>query len=78
MSALWVVLVNRWTLAAADLSNANLSGANLTGIKSGLIVGSPSALPIDWQLTQKYLIGPGTNLTGAMKVGIVVVVRAVE
>ena len=67
MSALWVVL-----------AGADLSGANLTGIKSGLIVGSPSALPTEWQLTQKYLIGPGANLTGVMKVGIVAVVRAVE
>jgi len=59
-------------MSGADLSEDNLSGANLSGtnlssadlsmVNSGGIIGTPSALPINWSLVQGYLIGPGANL----------------
>jgi len=52
-------------LTGATLTGANLTDANLTSVTSGGIVGSPSALPINWQLTQGYLSGPEANLSGA-------------
>ena len=52
-------------LASANLTGATLTGAVLTGVSSGGIVGSPSALPANWQMTQGYLIGPEANLTSA-------------
>ena len=44
---------------------ADLTGANLTNVSSGGITGTPNALPINWQLTSGYLIGPEANLTAA-------------
>ncbi|MEM7141350.1 MAG: pentapeptide repeat-containing protein [Actinomycetota bacterium] len=48
------------TVAGLDLSNAEL-----TGIRSGGIVGTPAALPPNWQLVDGYLLGPEANLDGA-------------
>ena len=56
-------------LSGVELSNANLSGANLSSVISGNITGSPSALPVNWQLIQGYLVGPFVNLAGADLVG---------
>ena len=52
-------------LLFANLVGADLTGACLHGVTSGGIVGSPIALPTNWQLTQGYLIGPGANLLDA-------------
>jgi uncharacterized protein YjbI with pentapeptide repeats len=57
------------TLTGADLTSAILTGATLTDVTSGGIVGSPSTLPMNWQLTQGYLIGPQANLSGAALTG---------
>jgi uncharacterized protein YjbI with pentapeptide repeats len=61
-------LVNA-NLAGADLTDTNLSGANLTGVMSGLITGTPSALPPDWGLVGGYLLGPTANLSNANLAG---------
>jgi uncharacterized protein YjbI with pentapeptide repeats len=56
-------------LTGSDLAGANLAGVNLNTIATGGIIGTPSALPTNWELIAGYLIGPGTyivssNLTG--------------
>ena len=53
------------TLPGANLSGANLSGANLELVSSGGIVGTPSTLPTNWELVDRYLIGEHANLNGA-------------
>jgi uncharacterized protein YjbI with pentapeptide repeats len=52
-------------LRDANLSNTNLSGASLEFVSSGGIVGTPSALPTEWQLIDGYLIGPEAELSDA-------------
>ena len=52
-------------LTNANLTGAGLTGATLTGVTSGGIIGSPGVLPTNWQLTSRYLIGPGASLLGA-------------
>jgi uncharacterized protein YjbI with pentapeptide repeats len=52
-------------LEGVDLSSVNLAQANLNGVKSGGILGTPSALPPNWLLRNGYLVGPGADLTGA-------------
>ncbi len=52
-------------LSGIDLSGIDLSGVDLSGVSSGNIVGIPLALPTSWSLINKYLIGPGANLTDA-------------
>ena len=49
-------------LTGANLSSADFTGADLTGVISGGITGTPAALPVGWQLTNGYLIGPDANL----------------
>ena len=51
-------------LSNADLSNADLTGADLTGVISRNITGSPT-LPVDYQMVNGYIIGPGVNLSNA-------------
>jgi uncharacterized protein YjbI with pentapeptide repeats len=51
-------------LAGANLTGANLSGTTLTGVSSGNIIGTPSALPTNWQLVGGYLLGPDADLAG--------------
>jgi uncharacterized protein YjbI with pentapeptide repeats len=58
-------LLEHASLAGADLANANLTGAGLTLATSGGITGTPSALPVNWQLGNGYLMGPDADLTGA-------------
>jgi uncharacterized protein YjbI with pentapeptide repeats len=63
-----------YTLSNAIVTGANLAGVNLTGaslesIESGGIVGTPSALPTDWELISGYLFGPGTLIVGANLTG---------
>ena len=53
------------TLTGADLTNAGLSGAYLSNVSSGGITGRPSSLPVGWQLSKGYLIGPKADLTDA-------------
>ncbi len=52
-----------------NLAGADLTDATLTGVYSGGIAGTPVALPSDWQLhgaeNDRWLIGPGANLTNA-------------
>lgn len=52
--------LNRTNLAGIDLSTATLSG-----VRSGGITGKPASLPARWILAGGYLIGPGSNLSGA-------------
>ncbi len=62
-------------LNTADLSATNLSGANmnnvdlvnaiLDNVQSGGVTGTPTALPVDWILTNGYLFGPNADLSGA-------------
>lgn len=51
-------------LGYANLTGADLTGANLTGTISGNIVGSPK-LPVQWQMSNGYFIGPGAHLVNA-------------
>ena len=53
------------TLTGADLSGTDLSNSTLYGATSGGIVGTPAALPDQWNLTNGYLVGPGAILTSA-------------
>ncbi|MDA7935990.1 pentapeptide repeat-containing protein [bacterium] len=62
-------------LSNTDLSGADLSGADLTRIASGLIEGTPVALPDGFQLINGYLVGPsafliGADLSGANLIGV--------
>ena len=52
-------------LRGANLSDANLGEANLTNIQSTGIVGTPKTLPPDWQLINRFLVGPRANLSNA-------------
>lgn len=47
---------------SATLSGAKLTGAILTGAMSGKITGTPAALPVNWDLVNGYLLGPGANV----------------
>ncbi len=49
-------------LFGADVTGADFTGADLTGLGSGSLIGTPTALPAGWQLTNGYLVGPGANL----------------
>lgn len=51
-------------LTGTTLTGAYLADADLTGAVSGGVVGQP-ALPAGWTVVNGYLVGPGTNLTGA-------------
>ena len=57
------------TLSAATLTGADLSDATLEDVSSGDIIGTPSALPTDWESVNGYLIGPEANLTSANLTG---------
>jgi uncharacterized protein YjbI with pentapeptide repeats len=52
-------------LTETTVNSVNLTGATLSGVTTGGLVGTPAALPTDWQLTNGYLIGPEANLTNA-------------
>ena len=52
-------------LKGANLSDANLGEANLTNIQSTGIIGTPKTLPPDWQLINRFLVGPRANLSNA-------------
>jgi len=52
-------------LRGANLSDANLGEANLTNIQSTGIIGTPKTLPSDWQLINRFLVGPRANLSNA-------------
>jgi uncharacterized protein YjbI with pentapeptide repeats len=54
------------TLTDTILEGATLADATLTGVVSGGIIGTPSHLPVDWEFTMGYLVGPGANLTDAI------------
>ena len=52
----------------ADMRSTNLADAvlpSLLRVRSGNIVGVPSALPAGWRLVAGYLVGPTANLRGA-------------
>jgi uncharacterized protein YjbI with pentapeptide repeats len=53
------------TLSHTNLTGADLTGASLAGVISGVITGTPLALPAGWLLVSGYLVGPGANLTNA-------------
>ncbi|HEY2505929.1 MAG TPA: pentapeptide repeat-containing protein [Streptosporangiaceae bacterium] len=59
-----VANVSGSTFTGATITGANLSAAFLPGVISGGVTG-PASLPDFWQLVGGYLIGQGTNLTGA-------------
>jgi uncharacterized protein YjbI with pentapeptide repeats len=50
-------------LKGANLSDANLGEANLTNTQSTGIIGTPKTLPPDWQLINRFLVGPSANLS---------------
>lgn len=52
-------------LKGANLSDTNLDEANLTNIQSTGIIGTPKTLPPDWQLINRFLVGPRANLSNA-------------
>ncbi len=53
-------------LQGADISNANFSSAILTHVKSGNVTASQAPyLPPYWSLYRGYLLGPGTDFSGA-------------
>ena len=53
-------------LQGARLSGANLLKANLVGVRSGNVYASTAPrLPLPWKLFKGYIVGPGSNLTGA-------------
>jgi uncharacterized protein YjbI with pentapeptide repeats len=53
-------------LNGVGLTGATLTGAILTGVQSGGVIGTPAALPTNWQVVDGYLVGPGANLTNAV------------
>ena len=54
------------TIAGADVVGVLLGRSTLARLKSGGLVGTPStALPLPWALMNGYLVGPGSDLTGA-------------
>ena len=46
----------------ANLDHADLQYTSLIGVSSGGITGTNVLLPIDWQLTAGYLVGPSADL----------------
>lgn len=52
-------------LTNAVLTNVDLANADLNKVKSGSITGTPAALPVNWQLINGYLVGPGARLRAA-------------
>jgi len=52
-------------LTGALISKANLSEVSIAGLKSGKLVGQPSAMPTSVRLINGYLIGPGADLQNA-------------
>lgn len=52
-------------LRGVNLSDVNLGEANLTNIQSTGIIGTPKTLPPDWQLINRFLVGPRANLSNA-------------
>lgn len=71
----WVLVDGYLIGPTADLRGANLSGVNLAnldlshaqleGVRSGGIIGTPSALPEHWGIAGGYLFGPSADLSGA-------------
>lgn len=58
------------TLAQADLTGCTVAGTNLyaataTGLKSGGLIGTPSAIPMGWVLFNGNLVGSHARLDGA-------------
>jgi uncharacterized protein YjbI with pentapeptide repeats len=51
-------------LHGADITGVDLSGATLSGVRSGSLVGPPSALPTGWSYVDGFLIGNGADLSG--------------
>ena len=49
----------------ANLSSVNLQNTSLIGVSSGGITGTNALLPLNWQLTAGYLVGPSANLSNA-------------
>ena len=62
-------LVNA-NLSDTTLTNANLADASLSNVSSGGITGTPSTLPLGWDVQGGYLIGPGANLSDAQLAGV--------
>lgn len=56
-------------LVKTTLANANLTGATLKSVRSGDLVGAPSALPTDWTIRLGYLVGPWAYLASATLIG---------
>ena len=51
-------------LTGANLDNASLANTSLGNLISGELTGIPTILPAGWIITNGYLIGPGSSLTG--------------
>ena len=52
------------TLSGLKLGSVDFSKANLTAVKSSKLSGTPT-LPLHWQMSSGYLLGPKANLSGA-------------
>ena len=56
-------------LANTDLAGTALTGSELVAVTSGGITGIPASLPVNWNITDGYLIGPKDNLADANLAG---------
>lgn len=57
--------VTNATLTGAIVEGTNLAVGSLLGIRSGGLIGTPSALPLGYRLVSQYLVGPNVYLTNA-------------
>jgi uncharacterized protein YjbI with pentapeptide repeats len=56
---------NKCDITGGNISGLDLSNSDFTDLKSGNLVGEPSAMPLGTTVSAGYLIGPGVDLTGA-------------
>jgi uncharacterized protein YjbI with pentapeptide repeats len=57
----------------ANLRDANLQNTSLIGVSSGGITGTNVLLPLNWQLTGGYLVGPAANLSNAQLISLMLI-----
>jgi uncharacterized protein YjbI with pentapeptide repeats len=53
------------TFADADLAGTEMTGTIMAGVQSGGVSGTPASLPLNWELSGGYLLGPGAGLQDA-------------
>lgn len=52
-------------LISCSIQGADFSSSHLFGLTSTAITGEPKSLPLDWTLSNGYLLGPSANLESA-------------